>query len=47
MKKYILFDCTENDYRKDLKTKKVVTFDTYLDALKVCNIDETIVTTGE
>jgi hypothetical protein len=43
MKKYILFDSTQNDYRKNLKTGELVTFDTYLQALKDCNIDETIV----
>ena len=47
MKKYLLFDSTQNDYRKDPQTGKIITFETYLKALNVCNIDETIVTIGE
>jgi len=47
MKKYLLFDSTQNDYRKDPQTGEAITFDTYLQALKDCNIDETIVTIAD
>jgi hypothetical protein len=47
MKKYLLFDSKQNDYRKDRQTGEVVTFDTYLQALKYCKIYETIVTISD